>query len=105
VDFVLFFFAYTGCVSRYTMATHTVYLTFMTCEGGWRCRFLEADLKTSLSRTFNFAHADKIRELARRGEAWGNLESKRALEHAIETGKGGVYLRLTPAQYATLRQS
>jgi hypothetical protein len=27
------------------------------------------------------------------------------LEHAIETGRGGIYLRLTPAQYARLRPS
>jgi hypothetical protein len=105
VDNILLLFAYTGCVSRYTKATHTVYLAFMTCKGGWHCRFLEADLKTSLSRNFTFAHADKIRELARRGEAWANLESKQALEHAIETGKGGIYLRLTPEQYARLRRS
>jgi hypothetical protein len=54
---------------------------------------------------FHLAHADKIRELARRGETSGNLESKQALEHAIEMGKGGIYLRLTPEQYARLRRS
>jgi hypothetical protein len=77
---------------------------FMSRDGGWYCQFLEADLKTPLPRTFTFNHADKIRELARRGEAWGNLESKQALEHAIEVGRGGVYLRLTPEQYARLRR-
>jgi hypothetical protein len=69
------------------------------------CQFLEADLKTPLPRKLTFAHADKIRELARRGEAWGNLESKQALEHAIEVGGGGIYLRLTPEQYARLRRA
>ena len=78
-------------MSRYTKANHTVYLYFMSSQNGWHCQFLEADLKTSLPRTFTFAHADKIRELARRGEAWGTLESKQALEQAIEMGRGGLY--------------
>jgi hypothetical protein len=33
---------------------------------------------------------DKIRKLARRGEAWGNSESRQMLERAIETGRRGV---------------
>jgi hypothetical protein len=76
---------------------------FMSRDGGWFCQFLEADLKTSLPKKLTFAHADKIRELARRGEAC-DLESKQALEHAIEVGRGGIYLRLTPEQYAKLRR-
>jgi hypothetical protein len=47
---------------------------------------------------------DKIRELARKGEAWGDSESRQMLEHAIETGRGGVYLRLTPDQYRKVRR-
>ena len=35
-------------------------------------QFTEADLKTPLPRTFTFADSEKIRELARRGEAWGD---------------------------------
>jgi hypothetical protein len=34
-----------------------------------------------------------------------NLESKQALEHGIETGRGGVWLTLTPEQYARLRRA
>jgi hypothetical protein len=56
-------------------------------------------------RLVTFAHADKIREMARRGEASGDLERKQALEHAIEVGRGGMYLRLTPGQYAALRRA
>jgi hypothetical protein len=67
-------------------------------------QFLEPDLKTPLPRKFTFADPEKIRELARRGEAWGNLESKQALEAAIETARGGIYLRLTPEQHAKLRK-
>jgi hypothetical protein len=73
-------------------------------RAGWQVQFTEADLKTPLPRTFTFADAEKIRELARRGEAWGDLESRQILEHAIETGRGGCYLRLTPEQYRKLRR-
>ena len=77
-------------------------MTFFLREG-WYVQFLEADLKTSLPRTLTFADPEKIRELARRGEAWGDSESRQVLEHAIENGRGGCYLRLTPEQYRALR--
>jgi hypothetical protein len=47
---------------------------------------------------------EKIRELARRGGAWRDSESRQMLEHAIENGRGGIYLRLTPEQYSRLRR-
>jgi hypothetical protein len=43
---------------------------------------------------------------ARVGAAWGSLVTSGArqiLEHAIEVRCGGIYLRLTPGQYAKLR--
>jgi hypothetical protein len=89
-------------MSRYDRPSHQVYMYFFK-RGGWEVQFTEADLKTPLPRKLTFAHADKIRELARRGEALGTLEQKQALEHAIEVGRGGIYLRLTPGQYAKLR--
>jgi hypothetical protein len=60
-------------------------------------------LKTSLPRTFTFADPDKIRELARRGEAMRTSEARQMLEHAIETGRGGVFLKLTPEQHVRLK--
>jgi hypothetical protein len=36
--------------------------------------------------------------VAKGGEAWADSESRQMLEHAIENGRGGVYLRLTPDQ-------
>jgi hypothetical protein len=39
------------------------------------------------------------------GEAWNDSESRQMLEHAIEVGRGGVYLKLTPDQYARLRRA
>jgi hypothetical protein len=73
-------------------------------RSGWQVQFLETDLKTPLPRKFTFADPEKIRELARRGEAWGDSETRQMLEHAIENGRGGVYLRLTPDQYGRLRR-
>jgi hypothetical protein len=51
----------------------------------------------------HFSDPDKIRELARRGEALGTSEAKQMLEHAIEQGRGGVWLNRTPEQYGKLR--
>jgi hypothetical protein len=91
-------------MSRYDRLAHRVYLSFMLYRGSWHCRFLEADAETALPREVNFADPEKIRELARRGEAWGTLEVRQMLDHAIEMGRGGVWLRLTPEQYARLKR-
>jgi hypothetical protein len=90
-------------MSRYDRPSHRVLLQFFLREG-WHVSFLEADTRTVLPRQFTFADPEKIRELARRGEAWGDLESKHALEHGIQSGRGAVWLRLTPEQYAKLRR-
>jgi len=71
---------------------------------GWQVQFCEADLKTPLPRQLTFQDPEKIRELARRGEARGTSEARQMLEYAIEVGRGGMYLRLTPGQYAQLRR-
>jgi hypothetical protein len=78
-------------------------MTFF-CRAGWQVQFCEADLKTPLPRQFTFTGPEKIRELARRGEVWGDSESRQMLEHAIEGGRGDCYLRLTPEQYRKLRR-
>jgi hypothetical protein len=88
-------------MSRFDRPTHRVYMYFQF-RGSWQVQFLEADLRTPLPRTLTFTDPDKIRELARRCEAWGDSESRQMLEHAIETGRGGVFLRLTPDQYSRL---
>jgi hypothetical protein len=89
-------------MSRYDRPSHRVFMTFFYRKG-WQEQFTEADLKTPLPRTFTFADPEKIRELARRAEAWGDSESRQMLEHDIENGRGGCYLRLTPEQYRKLR--
>jgi hypothetical protein len=90
-------------MSRYDRPSHQVYMYFFK-RSGWQVQFLEADLKTSLPRKLTFSDSEKIRELARRGEAWGTSEARQTLEYAIEKGRGGIYLRLTPEQYARLRR-
>src|SRR6202041_2982080 len=68
-------FPYTIYMSRYDRPSHRVYMTFFLREG-WYVQFLEADLKTPLPLKLTFADPEKIRELARRGEAWGDSESR-----------------------------
>jgi hypothetical protein len=103
VDIFSFSSPYNGHVSRYDRPSHKIYMCFFL-RSGWQVQFLESDLKTPLPRRFTFADPEKIRELARRGEAWGDSESRQMLEHAIEKGSGGVYLRLNAEQYARLRK-
>jgi hypothetical protein len=79
------------------------HLTFFY-RADWQVQFAEADLKTLLPHQFTLKDPEKIRELARRGEAWGDSESRQMSEHAIENGRGGCYLRLTPEQYRKLRR-
>ena len=66
----------------------------------WYVTFLEPGLETPLPKTLAFRDEGKIRELACCGEAWGDSESWQMLEFAIAKGEGGVYLRLSPDQYA-----
>jgi hypothetical protein len=71
---------------------------------GWHCQFLEHDLKTPLPRTLNLTNAGKIYELAQRGNYSMNIEGRHAIDHAIEMGRGGIWLELTGDQYAKLKQ-
>ena len=80
-----------------------VYMYYMLRDG-WYCQFLEADLKTALPRTFTFAAPEKIVELAERGRGLKDLASKQALEHGIETGRGGIFLHLTLEQNNKLKR-
>jgi hypothetical protein len=73
-------------MSRYDRPSHRVYCTFFLRQGR-QVQFVEADLKTPLPRTLTFTDPENIRELARRGEAWGDSESRQMLEHAIEVGR------------------
>jgi hypothetical protein len=76
-------------------------MSFML-RGQWYCQFLEEDLQTPLPRKLRFVSPDKVVELVERGGGLSNLESRQALDQAIETGRGGVFLSLTEEQYAKL---
>jgi hypothetical protein len=77
-------------------------MSFMNAQGRWYCQFLEEDLKTPLPRKFTFQTPEKVEELIRRAGGMSDLAAKQAVEHGIEMGRGGVYLRLTGEQYAKL---
>jgi hypothetical protein len=76
-------------------------MSFMLREA-WHCAFLEADCKTSLPRKLDFKDERKIIEIAERVGSGLNLETRQALEHGIEIGRGGVWLELTGDQYKKL---
>ena len=73
-----------------------VYLRFAldVKVGVWRCEFLNEGMTTPMARR-TFATADKVRELAERGGALHNLESRQMLEYGITCKRGGVMLKLT----------
>ena len=70
----------------------------------WYCSFLEPDLKTPLPRKLTFATPNKILQLVEHAGGLKDLASRQAIEHGIEIGRGGVYLTLTPEQYAKLKK-
>jgi hypothetical protein len=77
-------------------------MSFMLNQG-WSCQFLEADLRTPLPRKLTFSSPDKILQLAEHAGVLKDLAARHAIEHGIEMGRGGVYLMLTPEQYAKLK--
>jgi hypothetical protein len=60
-------------------------------------------MKTQLPRTLNFADDQKIWEMAKRGGFTLNITGRQELEAVLRKGAGGIWLDLTPAQYAKLR--
>jgi hypothetical protein len=61
-------------------------------------------LQTPLPRRLTFAAASKIVELVERAGGFKDLVERRAIDHAIEMGRGGIYLSLTDVQYAMLKR-
>ena len=85
-----------------TSSLHRVYMSFALRES-WHCEFTEVDSRTPLPRKLSFTSADKVREMAERGGALSNLESRQMLEYGIQAGRGGVTLKLTGNQPARLK--
>jgi len=81
-----------------------VFLQF-SFRQGWFCEFMEEDLKTRLPRTVILADEKKLFELVKRGGFTLNISGRQEIEEAIRKKRGGVWLELTPEQYAKLRQA
>lgn len=79
-----------------------VYLKFTKAQV-WGCQFLSSDLKITLPLQLNLQTDEKLFELAEKGGASMNFEGRLAIEHAINSGAGGVWLELTTEQYSKLR--
>ena len=78
-------------------------MNFMLVDG-WRCSFLEEDLKTPLPRKVLFATPEKMLAFAERGGCVMNLEDRQEFEHGLSIGRGGIWLSLTAEQYKALKQ-
>jgi hypothetical protein len=70
--------------------------------GGWAWEFTEESTRV-LIRRLTVASPEKVREMAERGGALHNLASRQMLEYGIESGRGGVTLKLTAEQLARLK--
>jgi hypothetical protein len=79
-----------------------VYMSFFL-RHAWHVTFLESDLKTPIGKGLNFTDHGTITEMWRRCGESRMSEDRNARENAIEKGRGGCFLRLTPEQYAKLR--
>jgi hypothetical protein len=45
----------------------------------------------------------KLLEMVKRGGGLSSLEAKQSIERAIDNGRGGLFLKLNPEQYAKLK--
>ena len=79
-----------------------VFLRF-SFRQGWFCEFLEEGQKTPLPRTVVLADERKLFELVKRGRFTLNVAGRQQLQEAIRKKHGGIWLELTPEQYAKLR--
>ena len=80
-----------------------VFLQF-SFRQGWFCEFLKEDRRTRLPRTVMLPDERKLFELVKRGGFTLNISGRQEIENAIRKKRGGVWLELTPEQYAKLRQ-
>jgi hypothetical protein len=82
---------------------HHVHMTFFLL-GGWRVQFLSPDLRTALPNKLTLADPERIREWAMQGLAISTPESWQMFQHAIDTGKGGIHLKLIRNQFHDLAE-
>ena len=101
MDYFRLYFACTPSMPPQDQA-HRVYLSFQ-CRDGWHCQFLEADLQTPIPKRLHFASSDKVVELVERAGGFTDQETRLMVNHGIEKGRGGIFLKLTEEQYAKLK--
>jgi len=84
--------------------THPILMCFSHLAGLWHCSFFRDDSrKVRLPRKLKFRDSAKIHLAAERGNA--ELDSsgvRQELEHAIKSGYGKIWLRLSDEQITTL---
>jgi hypothetical protein len=68
-------------MSRYTKANHRIFMQLVRRDV-WYVTFLEPGLERLLPKKLTFKDEGKIRELARRGEAWQTSEDRQMLDYA-----------------------
>ena len=78
-----------------------VYMHFLFRKE-WVCQFLNEDLRTPLPRQVHFTDEKKIWKMAKRGGFTLNITGRQELQEKIRKGGGGIWLELTPEQYAKL---
>jgi hypothetical protein len=78
-----------------------IHMSF-TLRDRWYCTFMESDFRTQAAPARTFTSTDNMVEMIRRGSGFGDLASKQAVEHAIQTGRGHVDLMLSEEQYNKL---
>ncbi len=88
--------------SQRSPARHRVYMAFALRQS-WHCQFTEEGYRVPLPCKLTFSSAEKVREVAERGGALSNLESRQMLDYGIQAGRGGVMLKLTTDQLARLK--
>jgi ribosomal protein S14 len=82
---------------------HHVYMTFFLM-GEWQVQFLSSDFRPALPNKLTVADPENIREWAMQGLAMGTPESWQIFQHAIDTGKGVIHLKLTRNQFRDLAE-
>jgi hypothetical protein len=80
-----------------------VFCTRPTSKGlEWAVQFSPATVSRSIGPLRIWDSADVIRELVARTPTKMDSASKQAFELALTNGRGGIFLDLTPEQYASL---
>jgi hypothetical protein len=81
-----------------------IYLHAHQVKDSWCVQYLEADLKTSVGRMYDYSSLDRVREILTRASADG--EARETFESGIRRwGIGACFLTLTAEQYKKLRDS